>query len=81
MFGSAELCTAWQTRGGEANDHTYEVYAAERLADVKASGKTQNGESALAAHNCSYASPRSPSGSLARVSSSSRAATSSRAAV
>jgi hypothetical protein len=29
-----ELCTAWQTRGGEPNDHTDEAYDAERLAEL-----------------------------------------------
>ncbi len=29
-----ELCTVWQTRGGEPNDHTDERYDAERLADL-----------------------------------------------
>ncbi len=29
-----ELCTAWQTRDGEPNDHTDERYDAERLADL-----------------------------------------------
>ncbi len=30
-----ELCTAWQTRHGEPNDHTDEAYDAERLADLE----------------------------------------------
>jgi phosphoenolpyruvate-protein kinase (PTS system EI component) len=29
-----ELCTAWQTRGGEPNDHTDAAYDAERLAEL-----------------------------------------------
>jgi phosphoenolpyruvate-protein kinase (PTS system EI component) len=29
-----ELCTAWQTRGGEPNDHTDEAYDAKRLAEL-----------------------------------------------
>jgi len=29
-----ELCTAWQTRGGEPNDHTDAAYDADRLAEL-----------------------------------------------
>ena len=30
-----ELCTAWQTRGGEPNDHTDDAYDAERLDELQ----------------------------------------------